>query len=114
MVSYSAIAHNRESSLSIEALTPCTILQFDYDRWQELIENDNLWYPYTFKLVESLYLMKKSRERSFLMDDATKRYLDFRRDYPTVDEKVKLHHVASSIGVTPEALSRLRRRLSLI
>ena len=48
------------------------------------------------------------------MDDATKRYLDFRRDYPTVDEKVKLHHVASSIGVTPEALSRLRRRLSLI
>lgn len=113
VISYSAMVQNRPSFFYIEAVTDTDILQFKYKEWMNLIESDHRWYPFTYKLLQSVYIMKEMREKSFLLDDATQRYLNFRNDYPEVDKKVKLHEVASFIGITPESLSRIRKKLKL-
>jgi hypothetical protein len=114
VVSYSALAEQRPSYFSIEAMVDSDIIQFKYSQWIQMAEEDNRWYPFLFKLVESVYIMKEMREKSFLLDDATSRYLAFRAEYPDLENKIKLYHVASFISITPEALSRIRKNLKLI
>ena len=43
--------------------------------------------------------------------DAAQRYLDFRRLYPGLDARIPQYHVAGYLGVSPEFLSKLRKRL---
>jgi len=113
VVSYSALVQKRPSYFFIEAIVDTDILQFKYSQWMQMIEEDIRWYPFMFKLVESVYIMKEMREKSFLIDDATSRYLNFQRDYPDLENKIKLYHIASFIGITPEALSRIRKNLKI-
>jgi CRP-like cAMP-binding protein len=114
VISYSALARGRPSYFSIEALTDADILRFRYDEWMRLAEKDPRWYRFFFKLVESVYIMKEMREKSFLHDDAATRYQEFREEYPGLEGKIRLYHVASFLGITPEALSRVRKDLKLI
>ncbi|MBK9207275.1 MAG: hypothetical protein IPL71_02765 [Anaerolineales bacterium] len=78
-----------------------------------MVEEDIRWYPFLFKLLETVYIMKELREKSFLLDSAAERYLAFQRDYPNLENEIKLYHIASFIGVTPEALSRIRSKQKL-
>ncbi|PWW81637.1 cyclic nucleotide-binding protein [Prosthecochloris marina] len=113
VVSYSALVQKRPSHFFIEALVDTDILQFDWSELMEMLENDLRWYPFVFKLVENVYIVKEMRERSFLIDDATTRYLNCKREYPNLESKVKQYHIASFIGITPQALSRIRKKLKL-
>lgn len=109
LISYSAIVQKRPSYFNIEALQDSRILKFDYWIFDQMIQSDIRWYPFVFKLLESVYLMKELREKSFLLDDAAKRYRAFKERYADVEDQIKLYHVASFLGITPEALSRIRK-----
>ncbi len=111
IISYSALVENRASYFSIEALNDCDVLVFDYDTWMTLIAEDLEWYPLLLKLVERAYFMKEKREKAFLLDDATIRYLDFKKDYSLIEKELKQYHIASFLGITPVALSRIKRNL---
>lgn len=113
VVSYSAMAQQRESYFFIEALVNTDILQFKYLEWMRMIEKDIRWYPFIFKLLENVYIMKELREKSFLLEDAKTRYLNFKKDYPGLEEKINLYHIASFLGITPESLSRIRNMLKI-
>jgi len=113
LISYSALAQNRPSYFAIQALHDSQILRFRYQDFLAMMEKDLRWYPFAFKLLESVYIMKEKREKSFLLDDATTRYLDFRTEYAHIEDQIKLYHVASYLGITPETLSRIRGKLDL-
>lgn len=114
LMSYSAVVQKRPSFFSIEALQDSHILKFDFEAFNQMMREDIRWYPFTFKLLEKKYVMKELRERSFLLENAEERYQDFKKDYAEVADKIKLYHVASFIGITPEALSRLRKMEKLM
>ena len=62
-------------------------------------------------LQVQLYLLKARREYELLALDAEARYAAFRARFARLEDQIQLKQVASYIGVTPEHLSRLRRRL---
>jgi CRP-like cAMP-binding protein len=112
VISYSALVQHRPSFFSIEALVDTDIVRCNYDQWMQLAAEDIRWYPFLYKLVETVYVMKEMRERSFLLNSATERYLAFQHEYPDLEDRIRLYHIASFIGITPEALSRIRRQLA--
>ena len=61
---------------------------------------------------EELFLKKSKRELSLLNDTATKRYLNLMEEQPLLFQQVPLKYIASYIGITPQALSRIRKRIS--
>ncbi len=52
------------------------------------------------------------RVRLLLASTGQERYLDFLETYPTLAQRIPLKLIASYIGVTPEYLSEIRRKLA--
>lgn len=69
------------------------------------------WAHLIARITERLYLAKAAREYELLALDAEARYARFRARYATLEPAIALRQVASYVGITPEHLSRLRRRL---
>jgi CRP-like cAMP-binding protein len=79
----------------------------------ELTAERPAWAQLIHRITQRLYLAKAAREYELLALDAEARYLRFRALYAEREPMIALRHVASYVGITPEHLSRLRRRLGI-
>ena len=61
---------------------------------------------------EDLFLKKSKRELSLLNDTAEQRYLKLLTEQAHLLQQIPLKYLASYIGITPQALSRIRKRIS--
>jgi CRP-like cAMP-binding protein len=61
--------------------------------------------------AERLAIMKELREKEFLLDSLEIRYRRFLKEYPGLISRVPQYHIASYLGVTDVALSRIRKKL---
>ncbi|MEZ5490437.1 MAG: Crp/Fnr family transcriptional regulator [Gammaproteobacteria bacterium] len=114
IASYSALIQKRASYFSIQALEESLILEIDYEKWKSLAEKDLCWQKFLLGMLEKGYCIKEAREREFLLLDAEQRYRSFLSTFPTLEKRVKQHVIASYLGITPVALSRLRRNIRSI
>ncbi|MFL6113920.1 MAG: Crp/Fnr family transcriptional regulator [Catenulispora sp.] len=96
--------------LAIQALEPTWYLAMAAGAIPELMGRYPGWRELVARLTEQKFIAAELRNRTLLMDDATERYRSFREQYAAIAERVPLSQVAAYIGVTPEALSRIRRR----
>jgi CRP-like cAMP-binding protein len=78
-----------------------------------LVARSPAWAAFLARVTQQLYLIKSEREYELLALDAEARYQSFRAAYAALESAIALRHVASYVGITPEHLSRLRRRLGL-
>lgn len=62
-------------------------------------------------ILESGLRYKVYREGSFLVQNATERYLEFRKRYPDLSGRIPQRYIATYLGITPESLSRIRSSL---
>jgi CRP-like cAMP-binding protein len=74
------------------------------------VEADIYWERLLSRSVAMLALKKEQREASFLLQDAGARYEAFLDDFSDLAPRLPQYHVASYLGVTPVALSRIRAR----
>jgi len=106
-----ALILREPSRLSIQALTPMQLFVAPYAQLAAFFERDIYWQRIQRRIVEQLYVKKVRREASLLMESAGQRYRAFLREHPVVSEAVPDYHVAAYLGITPEALSRLKRKI---
>lgn len=112
--SYSAMVQDIPSYFTIEALEDAEILVIDYEGWQDLRAQHRCWSDFLVAVLEKGFIKKESREREFLLFDAEKRYTLFLERYPGLDQRIKQHLIASYLGITSVALSRIRRKMSVV
>ena len=62
-------------------------------------------------LAESLYIKVSDITASFILNTPEERYTNLINDRPKVIQSIPQYMIASYLGITPEALSRIRRRL---
>jgi CRP-like cAMP-binding protein len=110
--SYSAMISNSPSYFYIEALEVSEVFEISYSKWEELIKTNNYWDKFLIKFLEQGYAVKEKRERELLITDAETRYLNFRKDFPGLENRIKQHIIASFLGIKPESLSRIRKKLT--
>lgn len=62
-------------------------------------------------IAESLYIEKYQRIRSFLIEDAEQKYLSLCQNRPYLVDRIQHYHLASYLGISPETLSRIRKKV---
>ena len=97
------------AELMIDALEPTDVLVID--RANGSAPGDPAVERIWRALAESALVAFQERLVGGLRKTAAQRYLDFRRLYPGLDSRIPQYHVAGYLGISPEFLSRLRKRL---
>ncbi len=111
IIPYSAMLSGRESNFYIQALEDSNVLITDHLSWKKLFEQHLCWRILTIKMLEKVYLLHEKREKELLLDSAETRYLAFLKEYPGLEQRLKQYHIASYLGITPVALSRIRTKI---
>lgn len=99
------------SPYAIQALESTTLLWARYGNFRALFDRHASLDRLGRRLIEQLLRVKLSRERSFLQHNASARYLDFVEQYPELAERIPQYHLASYLGISEVALSRIRRKI---
>ena len=100
-----------ESLTEWETLTDTTLMAFKVGEIKTLIyENDALKNTY-IKLLENALKYKIYRENGFLVENASERYIHFRKMFPEICQTVKQQYIATYLGIAPESLSRIKKSL---
>lgn len=63
-------------------------------------------------IAENLFLIVSEKYESFLLESAEERYLNLIKNRPKVIQNIPQYMIASYLGITPEGLSRIRKRLA--
>ena len=108
---FSAFLEGQPSWYGIQALEPSVLLCIHINEYKRLVAEHPYWSQISRRYVESIFLEKEKREREFLSENAETRYLNFRKNYPDIESRVPQYQVASYLGITPVALSRIRKSL---
>jgi CRP-like cAMP-binding protein len=62
-------------------------------------------------VVEAVFAEQRKQFTSFLTDSPEQRYLTLLKTRPDLFQRIPQYHLASYIGVQPESLSRIRKRV---
>lgn len=105
---YNSLLDNTVSKCSFQALEDSVLLYISLDDYTQLLAGNECWRRVVSKYFQMLYIEKEEREVEFLSADARNRYKIFMTKYPELSKQISQYHVASYLGITPEALSRIR------
>jgi CRP-like cAMP-binding protein len=108
ITAYSAMVQQIPSAYTIEALEDSEVFVLDYYEWRKLNEGHPCWNTLLMAFLHKGYFKKERREREFLLFDAKERYESFLEEYPQLEHRLKQSVIASYLGITPVALSRIR------
>ncbi len=109
---YNSFLTQTSSIYHIQALTKTNVWSISYTDLQDVYNTTKVGDRIGRLSAERLLLIKSKRELSLLNDTATERYLKLFVDRPNVIKEIPLKYIASYIGVTPQALSRIRKQIS--
>lgn len=107
---YAALCAGDHSESSLQALTEVRVLSADVTALRRLSAADAGWRGFAAAAGLALARRRERRHIELLTRSPEERYRDLLRQCPTLIDRVPHYHVASYLGITPESLSRLRRR----
>lgn len=109
---YDSFLTRQPSLYQLQALTQTSMLSISYDDLQEVYKNTQIGNLIGRLTAERLFLLKSKREQNLLNLTAEQRYLKLFKERPQLIKVMPLKYISSYIGVTAQALSRIRKRIS--
>lgn len=110
--SYAAVSLGMASRYTIEALEDSVLGEFPFAVLRELEESSPAARAITRHYLLQALMAKEKREAALILDDAETRYKEFLTDFAPLEKRLKLHHIASYLGISPVSLSRIRKKIT--
>lgn len=108
---YDSFLTQTPSAYQLQTLTETTLLSITYNDLQEVYNKTQIGNLIGRLTAERLFLLKSKREQNLLNLTAEERYMKLFKERPELLKVIPLKYISSYIGVTPQALSRIRKRL---
>ncbi|MDT3404349.1 Crp/Fnr family transcriptional regulator [Mucilaginibacter terrae] len=109
---YDSFLMQSPCTYAVQALSKVVVWRISYHDLQTVYALTQTGNNVGRRAGEGLFLIKSAREISLLKDNAEERYLKLFKTRPGLFRQIPLKYIASYIGITPQALSRIRRRIS--
>ncbi len=103
----------KPSEYFIEVLEDARITSFPLDHFRQLRRSNKAWARFfQCQLLDAFSNLEQKCINQYKYSPE-KRYLDFIETNPQVFQSIPQHYIASYIGIVPESLSRIRKRLNI-
>jgi len=99
------------SPYNIEALEDAELVLISATAHEELLKRVHKYETYTRIQLTGAYIAMQRRLTSIISLSLEERYTYLNSIYPDIVQRVPQHMIASYMGLTPETLSRVRKRL---
>ncbi|MCJ8311490.1 MAG: Crp/Fnr family transcriptional regulator [Saccharospirillaceae bacterium] len=109
----STIAREEPSRFTVCSLENCQLWVAPFDLFESMIQQMQKWPEFSLPFVENLLNLKIRREAQFLLNDASSRYSQIQSEMSDYIQRIPDYHIASYLGITHIAFSRLRKSVKL-
>ena len=104
---------NEPSTYNIDAIEDSELVLITKSASDELRKLSSKYQEYIFQITSEAYIQLQRRLTSIISLTLEERYKDLTANYPDIIQRVPQHMIASYMGLTPETLSRVRKRISI-
>jgi CRP-like cAMP-binding protein len=109
---YESLIKQMPSPKNIQAIEPCevfVITKKDLQLFYKHVKEGNLFGRIH---IENVYTETIRQLISHYTESPEHRYLKFLKNYPGLSQRIPQYYIASYVGVKPQSLSRIRKRLA--
>jgi CRP-like cAMP-binding protein len=100
------------SSKNIQALEDSNVLVISHDDLQIFYKTVREGERFGRIVIGAVFIQLLEDLSSFYTDRPEHRYEKFIRNHPDLQQRISQYHIASYVGVKPQSLSRIRKRIS--
>ena len=109
---YPSFIPQKPSTINIQALEPCTVYFISHSNMQLFYERVKYGERFGRLALEDVYLSLIYQVNSLYNDSPELRYQGFLEKFPDTGQRIPQYYIASYIGIKPQSLSRIRKRMS--
>ncbi|MEZ4773902.1 MAG: Crp/Fnr family transcriptional regulator [Bacteroidia bacterium] len=110
--SFGSFVSRQPSTQSIDAIEDSELTVISYAHMRKLYDHIPQMERFGRLLAENIVVGSQMRTASLLVDDPETRYQKLLRERPELLVRIPHYYIASYLGIKPETLSRIRKRLS--
>jgi CRP-like cAMP-binding protein len=108
---YASFLTRRPGLLNIKALEDAELMELSYEKVQMLYERFPVWQKFGRLIAEHLYIQVAQRSQELLLRTPEEMYIRLIEEQSPIIARIPQHYIASYLGIQPESLSRIRKRI---
>ncbi len=97
---------------NIQALEDSTLLLISYEEVEQLRRTLTIWPAFTYQVMSQVNVWTDELLVASLNETAESRYRRMLDEQPERLRRIPIKHLASYLGIAPESLSRIRRKVA--
>ena len=109
--SYSDFINETISENNVECITNCELLRISKENLDRLVRESQAMKDFSISVFQQSVIYNENRSRELSVLNAEQRYLKLMQDYPEIIQNVPIQYIASFLGMKPESLSRIRKKI---
>lgn len=111
ITSYTHFNKGTKSAENVECITACELLRITKANLDIICEQSPAFKDYSIMVFQMALAYNETRSRELASLTAEQRYNKLIANYPAIIQHVPVQHIASFLGMKPESLSRIRRKI---
>ena len=112
LTSYFHFINQTRSDENVECITACELLKITKPDLDRLISQSEAFNAFSVQVFQQSIVYNENRSKLLATLTAEQRYKKLIESYPDMIHYVPVQHIASFLGMKPESLSRIRRRIN--
>lgn len=111
LASFLSFIHQTKAKENIECITECELLKIARPNLATLIDSSESFKKFSITIFEQAITYTAIRANDLATLDAEKRYKKLMETQPEILQNVPVQQIASYLGIQPQSLSRIRRKI---